>query len=220
MFFEQFLRRVRPLIEERWGAELAERVTREARDRYPGVASGLPDIGGRRNIFTPVITVNGWLIALHEGMKRNGRSAEDTIAVAFAVTDGMLRSLPVRLLKRIGRLAFASPARRLFRRQAERSQEKRYAADFVYQIEETAEGELSFVFSECAVNKLYDAKGLTDLKPYCNFFDVTYSRLMDMGVDAHETIGLGCDHCALRFKHGRETEVPAALRPIIRGAKA
>ena len=47
--------------------------------------------------------------------------------------------------------------------------------------------------------------GVEDLKPHCNFFDVTYSRLMNMGVDATETIGKGCTQCALRFKPGRET---------------
>ena len=39
----------------------------------------------------------------------------------------------------------------------------------------------------------------------CNFFDVTYSRLMGMGLDASETIGLGCPQCKLRFAHGRAT---------------
>ncbi len=204
------------MLEERWGAVLADRVIRDARNAYPEIAARLPDIGGWRNVFTPVITFNGWLIALHEGMKRNGKSAEDTIAVSFTVSDRFFRSIPGRVLKLIGRLAFTAPVRRIFRAQAARSQEKQYPADFVYRVEEAADGELSLVFSECAVNKMYDAQGLTDLKPYCNFFDVTYSRLMDMGVDAHETIGLGCDHCALRFKHGRATEVPAALRQIVR----
>ncbi len=51
--------------------------------------------------------------------------------------------------------------------------------------------------------------------PYCSFFDVTYSRLMGLGLDAHETIGLGCSRCALRFKRGRETEVPPSRDPIL-----
>ncbi len=215
MSFDLFERRARPVVVERWGAELAERVLADARSEYPEVVSRLPDIGGWRNIFTPVMVVNGWLMALHYGMKRNGKSAEDTIAVSFSVSDRFLRSMPGWMLKLIGRLAFSGPSRRLFQRQAARSQQRAYPADFVYGIEEAADGELSLVFSECAVNKLYDAQGLTDLKPYCNFFDVTYSRLMNMGVDAHETIGLGCERCALRFKHGRATETPAKLRSIV-----
>ena len=79
----------------------------------------------------------------------------------------------------------------------------------------TVEPRLSFVFDECAVNKWYDAQGLRELEPYCNFADVTDSRLMGMGVDARETTGLGCQQCALRFKHGRETVVPQALEGIV-----
>ena len=61
------------------------------------------------------------------------------------------------------------------------------------------------VFSECAVNKLYEAQDVEELKPYCNFFDVTYSRLMDMG----------CGTCALRYKHGRATEIPPTLEGVL-----
>ncbi len=215
MSFDLFERRVRPVIAERWGADFADRVLADARSEYPDVVLRLPDIGGWRNVFTPVMVFNGWMIALHYGMKRNGKSAEDTIAVSFTVSDRFFRAMPDWMLKAIGRLAFMLPSRSVFRRQAARSQKRQYPADFVYQVEESADGELSLVFSECTVNKLYDTQGLTDLKPYCNFFDVTYSRLMNMGVDAHETIGLGCEHCALRFKHGRATDVPAKLRSII-----
>ncbi len=76
-------------------------------------------------------------------------------------------------------------------------------------------GEVSLVFDECAVNKWYDAQDVPELKPYCNFFDVTYSRLMGMGIDASETIGQGCDQCALRFKHKRETVIPKNLDGVI-----
>jgi hypothetical protein len=38
---------------------------------------------------------------------------------------------------------------------------------------------------------------------------------MNMGCDAGETIGLGCEKCALRFKHGRETGVPEPLEGIL-----
>ncbi len=41
-------------------------------------------------------------------------------------------------------------------------------------------------------------------------------RLMSMGIDASETIGTGRTQCALRFKHGRETRVPANLEGVIR----
>ena len=212
-------RRTGPVLAERWGDDFAAAVMSDADLEYPQIAARVPDIGGRRNVFTPVMMIVGWLMALHVAMKRHGKSAEDTVTVAFTVSDRQIRALPSWLLRLIGKLAFSAPSRRMFRKQAARSKNREYAADFVYDVEERSDGEMSLVFSECAVNKHFDAEGMTDLKPYCNFFDVTYSRLMDMGVDAHETIGLGCDRCALRFKHGRETVVPDALSAVIRGGE-
>jgi hypothetical protein len=82
-------------------------------------------------------------------------------------------------------------------------------------LETDDDGQVSMVFDECAVNKWYDAHDVAEPKPYCNFFDVTYSRLMGMGIDASQTIGTGCERCALRFKHGRETVVPQNLTMIV-----
>ena len=213
--FEAFLRAARAELARSGGAEFADAVVADARRAYEDVLPEVPDIGGRANVFQPVMTINGWMAALHRAMRAHERSARDTVAVTQAVFDGWLRKLPGWALRGIGRLAVSSPARAYYARQAERSQERRYADDFVWTLEQGADGEVSFVFEECAVNKWYDAHDLRDLKPYCNFADVTYSRLMGMGVDASETIGLGCERCALRFKAGRETAVPPSLEGIV-----
>jgi len=85
----------------------------------------------------------------------------------------------------------------------------------VYHFREGNGDDWALIFDECAVNKFYEAQGVEDLGPYCNFFDVTYSRLMDMGIDARETIGLGCETCRMRFKRGRETLIPDTLRGVL-----
>jgi len=214
--FETFLRAAHALLVEREGPAFADEVVSAARAEYARVLPEVPDIGGSRNVFQPVMTVNGWLAALHRALAARGRKASDSIAVTQAVFDGWLRKLPAFVLRSIGWLLLTAPVRGYFERQARRSQDRRYPEDFVWQVERGEGGEISFIFDECAVNKWYDAQGLRELKPYCNFADVTYSRLMGMGIDATQTIGLGCPQCALRFKHGRETPVPPSLEEIIR----
>jgi len=213
--FDRLVRRLGPKLERRYGAAFTEDVLADARRELEVVIPRLPYIGGRRNAFTPVMIVNGWMLALHRAMKARGKSAEDVVRVCAEVSDEFFRSFPGFLLRLIGRLAFLPPARRFFEKQAQRSQERRFPGDFVYEVRVSDDGEFSLVFEECAVNKFYDAENVRELKPYCNFFDVTYSRLMNMGVDARETIGLGCDKCSLRYKHGRETIVPGSLRGVL-----
>jgi hypothetical protein len=74
-----------------------------------------------------------------------------------------------------GRLAFSWPVRRHLKRAAERSQLRRYPQDFVWEVREQEDG-VALVFEECAVHKLYEQLDVKELGPYCNFFDVTYSR--------------------------------------------
>ncbi len=213
--FDWFARHAAPRIAVRTDAATATAILADARSRFEDVLPELPYIGGFRNIFTPVILVNGWIVALHRAMHARGKSPADVTAVCAAVSDDVFQSAPARVLGFVGRLAFTGPMRALLRQQAARSQRRLYAADFVYRFRETDDGEMTLVFDECAVNKFYEAQHVEELKPYCNFFDVTYSRLMGMGCDATETIGLGCQQCSLRYKHGRATPIPATLQGIL-----
>ena len=213
--FEFFLRGAGPILARQDGEAFAHEVLAAARSEYARVRPEVPDIGGTRNVFQPVMTINGWIVALHRAMGARGKKAEDTVRVCHEVFDGWLRKLPGFGLRAIGRLLLSAPVRAYFERQARRSQERRYAEDFVWRLERDADGQVSFVFDECAVNKWYEAQGVQELKPYCNFADVTYSRLMGMGVDATQTIGLGCEQCALRYRRGRETVVPPSLSGIV-----
>lgn len=216
--FERFLRSAGPVLARHYGQAFADDVLGDTRTEYERVRPEVPDIGGMRNVFQPVMAVNGWIVALHRAMRGRGRGPEDTIRVFQEVFDGWIQKLPTFVLKGAGRLLLSSPLLRYFESQARRSQERRYAEDFVWRAERGPDGAFSFVFDECAVNKWYESEGVPELRPYCNVADVTYSRLMGMGVDATETIGLGCEQCALRFKHGRETKVPPNLQGIVPAA--
>jgi hypothetical protein len=217
--FEMFLTGARRVLVRRHGETFADAVVTAAREEYEDVRLRVPDIGGARNVFQPVMTVNGWLVALHRALQARGQAAEETIRVCQEVVDTWLHRVPRSVLRGLGWLAMSPPVRWLFEQQARRSQKREYAADFVWHVERGADGEVAFVFDECAVNKWYDAEDLRELKPYCNFVDVTYSRLMGMGVDATQTIGLGCEQCALRYKYGRETVIPRTLETIIPQAR-
>ncbi len=213
--FEFFLRRAHPILVRLHDRDLADAVLADTRVEYARLLPEVPDIGGLGNVFQPVMMLNGWIVALHLAMKKQGKTAADAIRVCQVFSDELFRSLPPVVLRAIGWLLLSTPSRLYFEAQARRSQKKEIAEDFVWRLDRGDDGEVSFVFDECAVNKWYDAQDVQELKPYCNFFDVTYSRLMGMGIDASETIGQGCEQCALRFKHKRETVIPKNLEGIV-----
>jgi hypothetical protein len=213
--FEWFSKRVAGSLTRRYGATFADAVRADARAEFDRIIPEIPYIGGRRNIYTPVMIVNAWGVAFLRAMQARGKSAEDLIRVCAEVSDDVLRIVPGFLLRLAGRLAFTPLVKRVLRKHALRSQLRRYPEDFVYTLREGNGDDWALVFEECAVNKFYAAQGVEELKPYCNFFDVTYSRLMNMGVDARETIGLGCATCSLRCKRGRETIIPDKLRGVL-----
>jgi hypothetical protein len=208
--FDWFARRAQPLLAKRHDAELAREALADARGRFERLLPDLPYIGGRANPYTPVIEVNGWIIALHRALQDRGVPVEEAIRTLVEVADGFFASWPAFLRRMAGRLAVSWPVRRHLKRAAERSQLRRYPQDFVWEVREQEDG-VALVFEECAVHKLYEQLDAKELGPYCNFFDVTYSRQLGMGLDASQTQGLGCDVCTLRFRKGQETPVPPPL---------
>jgi hypothetical protein len=214
--FDRFSKRLRRSLAERHGEAFAREAVAATRVEFERIIPELPYVGGRKNIFSPIIVINGWLIAFYRAMASRGKTAEEVIRICARVTDGLFKPFPPFVLRLAGRLALSGIVKKRLEKHAVRSQERRYPADWVFfTARGDGAGEAVLEFTECAVNKLYEAQGVEELKPYCNFVDVTYSRYMGMGLDARETLGLGCDRCRLRYKRGRETVIPDSLRGIL-----
>ncbi len=212
--FDRFSKRLKKSLTARYGDAFAVEAIAVTRAEFERIIPDLPYIGGRKNYFTPVMVVNGWVVALYRAMKARGKTVEEVIDVCFEISDGFFRTFPHFILRFGGKVAFSGFVKRALKKQAARSRERSFAGDFVYNVREGEDGEMTLEFTECAVNKFYEAQGAQELKPYCNFFDVVYSRLMGMGLDASETIGQGCRTCKLRYKHGRETLVPDRFKRL------
>jgi hypothetical protein len=212
--FARVAPRVRMSLRKRCDDDFTDAVIAHARDEFERLIPQIPYIGGRTNVFSPIMVANAWVISLYRAMRQRGKTAEDVAWVCHDLSDTLFRFLPGFALRLLGRLALSWPVQPILQSQARRSQRRAFPGDLVYEPRRRDDGEVARVFEECAVPKFYDAQGVEELKPYCNFFDVTYSRLMGMGLEARRTIGLGCETCELRYKHGRETPVPAALTGI------
>lgn len=220
--FDRVFKRVRKSLIKVHGEDFAEKVVQDSRKVFESLLPQLPYVGGRDNPGTMIIIINGWVISFFKVMRLHGKSAEDIVQTCCEVTDSYFRPVPGFVWHFIGRLSFGRLFLRRVKRYAAKSQDRRYTEDWVFQVVEgeSENCDWGFEFTECAVQKLYDAHGLNEMKPYCNLVDLTYSRYMNMGLDASSTIGLGFEKCRLLYKRGRETNIPAPLQgllPIQRG---
>lgn len=217
--FDKYYTRVTVRLEQRYGREEAHEITARAREEFRELIPRIPYIGGNDNVFTPVMIINGWIVATHRVMARRGYAAEDVVRIAYEASDDYFRAFPPIVDKAIKVLATTRPVLGHLRKQAARSQERRYPEDFVYTCsvhKRKGEVELQLEFVECAVQKYYDAEGVPELKPFCNFFDPIYSRYFGLGVAAEHTIGLGCDTCKLNYNNRRQTILPSNIQAIVK----
>jgi len=215
--FDKVFNRVRKSLAKEHGEDFAETIVQESRKVFESLLPQLPYVGGRDNPGTMIIIVNGWVISFFKVMKLHGKSVEDVVRTCCEVTDSYFRPVLGFVWRFLGRLAFGRLFLRMVKRHASKSQERRYTEDWVFRIVEgeSENCDWGFEFTECAVHKLYDAHGLDEMKPYCNLVDLTYSRHMNMGLDASATIGLGYDKCRLLYKRGRKTNIPTPLQGIL-----
>ena len=215
--FDKIAKRTQKCLMNRYEEDFSKVIIAETRKKFDQIIPDLPYIGGNKNQFTPVMVINGWIISFFRVMRNHEKTTEEVISVCCEVADDYMNSLPRFFLWLAGKLAFGKLILRRMKKQADQSQKRQYPNDFVYTFVEGDEKTFDWAleFSECAVNKFYEAQGVEALKPYCNFFDVTYSRYMCMGINANMTIGNGCQTCKLQYKKGRETQVPELLKNII-----
>lgn len=216
--FDKYFARVTTRLEQGFGREEADTITTRAREEFVALMPRIPYIGGRHNVFTPVMIINGWIVATYRAMTERGYAVEDVVRIAYEASDDFFAAFPPLLDRAIGAVATTRPVIRHLEKQAAKSQERRYPEDFVYTChvsKRDGEVELELEFVECAVQKYYEAERVLELKPFCNFFDPIYSKYFGLGVTAEHTLGLGCETCKLNYNNRRETVLPANIQAVL-----
>ena len=215
--FDFIFRPIEGKLASSHGDQYAGLIVHQSRQNFEEILPLLSYVGGIKNYYTPIIVINGMIIAMFRAMNETGKTAEDVVRVWAAAADTLFARIPAWLADLGGQAILSKPMVNAFRKQASLSQEQRFPEDWVYTLLEGdgEEFDVGFEFSECAVIKLYQTMGTMDLAPFCNFVDVTYSHYMGLGLDASETLGMGCERCRMLFKKGRKTLVTSNLVGIL-----
>jgi hypothetical protein len=201
--FEKESQHWRPVIISRFGQEFAGSVLREAHREFETLIPQIPYIGGDENHLTGELIGSVRYLAFYEAMKKHGKTAEETGKILYDA-----------ILARVGEpQAPIPPSERLTteqlmerrRKRAERSQERRYPQDYVYEfvIGDGLEFVYGYDFSECAAQKFYQAQGADEFMPFYCYIDFPRSMVDGSGLSRTMTLSEGHEKCNHRCKEGR-----------------
>jgi len=188
----------RPLLSERYGEAFASEVLADARDRFGALIPHIPYIGGDENHLTHALVESVEILALFRAMEAAGKTPAETGKVLY---DAILRLPPPPPIPPDQLLSAAELMQRR-RQRAERSQERRYPADFVYEFV-AGDGETfdyGYDFRECASEKFYRAQEALAFLPYYCLLDFPKSERGGLSLTRRGTLAEGCQKCDFRFK--------------------
>jgi len=212
-----FLRSLKQPIIDYYDDSFYSKVYHETEKEFDSVIKALPDIGGKKNHFTIIITINGFILAFYRVLKRNGKTIEEVIRIICEGTERRFKSIPRPITWIIGRIVFSPLFYRSMKKNAARSQKREYPENFVYTVEKGAKESfyMKSIYSECAVCKFHIAENAEEILPYCDFADVLMSKYFGLGLKYESRIGAGDETCTGTFMRGREVGIPAHLKEFI-----
>ena len=200
----------RKFIAQTYGKDAAEAVVTETIQRFEALLPEIPYIGGRENILTENLYLSAAMLAMYQSLKARGRSVDEVAALIYQGTSSLYSSLPFSFLLRCrGRQLFSQKRINQRRRDAAVSQQRRYPADWVFEIVQ-GDGqtfEFGVDYTECGIVKYLTCQGSPELAPYLCWLDCPMCTSMRVKLVRTKTIAQGCDRCNFRFSRGPAVEV-------------
>jgi hypothetical protein len=193
----------KPAIVVQYGEDFAQIILRETRDEFEALLPHIPYIGGNENPLTSSLVESVWYLALYKVMQKRGRTAEETGKVLYDTALTRVDESPAAIVP--SEMVTAENLMERRRRLAERSQERRYLEDYVYEFVagDGEEFDYGYDFLECAAQKFYHAQKADEFTPFYCYLDFPKSR---MGLSRTMTLSQGHAKCNHRFKKGRKAE--------------
>ncbi len=208
--FDRMLKRSGDLLSDRFGEETAAEMRGEMLDEYRRLIPEIPNIGGRRNIYSGDLSFSVWALAIYRVVTRHGGTLEDTGELMHQMVRAQIERVPQVVRSLLKRYRFSGLRWRQLVRAARRSQARQYPGDWVFEFVE-GDGE-TFDFgidmTECGIVKFLNAQGADELTPYGCDLDYVTAEAMGVGLRRTKTLESGCDRCDFRLSKEGATPAP------------
>ena len=191
-----------------FGRDNAAGLMRGIHREHESLVPGMPDIGGRENLFTEWLIYGVYYLSVYRVLRSKGLCLEEAGKTIFD-TFRVLADHPKWLLKILGNFKYNKRYVRKLKLAVEKTQERRYPDDWVATFVQ-GDGEAfdyGIDITECGICKFYRAQGAEELAPYLCLSDYVVSNAFDRGLVRYKTVAEGADVCDFRYKSGRETFV-------------
>ena len=206
--YKKTLKPLRPVFLPRFGSDLTDTILEEVLKEYEALTPDLPYIGGDENMMTEFLIESAHCLAIYRVLKPRGKTVEDIGEIIYEMIEARLAEVPAFILYLYGLFKYNRFYEKRLKEQAEKSQERRYAGDFVFNFIEGKGEEFDYGLdiTECGICEFYKAQDAVELTPYVCLIDFPLSKAFNRGLVRTMTIAEGAEKCDFRFKKGRKTK--------------
>lgn len=201
--FDEHAKNWEPFLVNRYGERHAGMLLREAREQAEALVPQIPYIGGDENPMTYHLVRSTPSLALYQAMNADGRTARETGRILYDAVVEVVGRLPCSPSKPVS-AAFV----RRKRKEALRSQERRYPGDWVwcFVLGDGKAFDYGYDFYECGVQKYYRAQGADEFLPYFCALDFVTARGSGQVLMRSMTLAEGGAKCDFRFRSLRDED--------------
>jgi len=192
------------VLKQSFNESKTENLIINARNEYVKLIPQLPYIGGRTNMHDFNLIGSAWMLALIRSLEKEDLGVRDIGKILYDLFEEYFNSMSGFMKWLFRRSFFAKTGIRKWRYHAEKSQDRVYPDDWVF---EYVEGDgktfdFGFNYTECGIYKFYKQQGAEKYIPYMCLGDYPMFRAMAIGMKRTQTIGNGGKYCDFRFKKG------------------
>jgi hypothetical protein len=208
--FGRVLERSGSQLVDEFGADAAAVIQAEMLDEYRRVIPEVPDIGGRRNIYSSDLEASGWFLAIYRVVVRHGGSVETAGEVIHRMARSEMGRMPHVMRALIRRYRFSGLRMRKLEKAARRSQARRDPGDWVFDVVSGSGQPFDFGIdmTECGIVKFFHDQGADEVVPYLCELDYIGAETMGVGLRRTKTLAWGCDRCDFRLTKDGATTAP------------
>lgn len=198
--FDKTANLIRDYAVSRYGEELADSLSRKARQKYEQLIPHIPHIDSLPALNS-FLRISALELSVFRSMKEHGKGAPEAWEICHEALKARTEAMPKILRRLIGWYLFAGFVKNRARKIAGRD----LGGFTIEYVEE--EGDWGVNYRRCAIYDFLKEQDAEEFSPYVCLSDIALSDAMNWGLKRTETLADGCDKCDFRFRKGEQTDI-------------